>query len=255
MIRRGRNRRSRNLIMAGTVRWTGPGCGYRGPWSRCIGVAGAVPPMGRGHVAMESQAARAAACRRLVAGRRRMSASHPTKETPWTHSTAAAAASSPACGWPASPSRSPSRSVPARRRPPRPRPAGTSTTPTVAPADSQRPRRLRRRRTVVGRLPGPRATKAAIAALATLDVKTAGADGVKAAITTVRTSLDTLKASAGAELAPAVTGVTTALDSLQTTVEGANGDMSSAAAPIAQALLGVAAAVTVLEASAKSACG
>ena len=86
-------------------------------------------------------------------------------------------------------------------------------------------------------------------------MKTAGADGVKAAITTVRTSLDTLKASAGAELAPAVTGVTTALDNLQTTVEGANGDLSSAAAPIAQSLLGVAAAVTVLEASAKSACG
>ena len=78
---------------------------------------------------------------------------------------------------------------------------------------------------------------------------------MKAAITTVRTSLDTLKASAGAELAPAVTGVTTALDSLQTTVEGANGDLSSAAGTIAQSLLGVAAAVTVLEASAKSACG
>ena len=86
-----------------------------------------------------------------------------------------------------------------------PSPAGTSTTPSVAPADSSGPASS-----------GPAAsgaaepssavcqdldaTKAAITALATIDVKTAGADGVKAAITTVRTSLDTLKASAGAEL-------------------------------------------------------
>lgn len=99
------------------------------------------------------------------------------------------------------------------------------------------------------------ATKAAIKSLTTLDVKAAGADGVKAAITTVRTSLDTLKASAGADLAPSITAVTTAVDTLQTTVDGANGDMATSAAPIGQAVLGVAAAVAALQVSAKSVCG
>ena len=99
------------------------------------------------------------------------------------------------------------------------------------------------------------ATKASISSLATLDVKAAGADGVKAAIATVRTSLDTLKASAGADLSPSITAVTTALDNLHTTVDGANGDMNSAAAPIGQAVLGLAAAVSALETAAKSTCG
>jgi hypothetical protein len=67
--------------------------------------------------------------------------------------------------------------------------------------------------------------------------------------------LETLKASAGADLAPSVTAVTTALDNLQTTVDGANGDMSSAAAPIGQAVLGLAAALSALETAAKSTCG
>jgi hypothetical protein len=99
------------------------------------------------------------------------------------------------------------------------------------------------------------ATKASISSLATLDVKAAGADGVKAAIATVRTSFETLKASAGADLAPSVTAVTTALDNLQTTVDAANGDMNSAAAPIGRAVLGLAAALSALETAAKSTCG
>jgi hypothetical protein len=134
-------------------------------------------------------------------------------------------------------------------------PTSSTTTPTSAPSSAASPAASGAAGPSSGACQDLNAAKAAITSLATLDVKSVGADGVKAAITTLRTSLETLKASASADLAPAVAAVTTALDTLQTTVDGANGDLALAAAPIGQAVLGVAAAMSALDAAAKTDCG
>ena len=209
MIRRGRNRRSRNSDHGRTVR--GP---VRAADTACHGhVASAWQlPARRGParptLRWSRKPRRPAPCRGLVARRTEdVRLPHPTKETRWTHRSPQNPRRCPRPADGSVPqSRSPSRSVPARRRPP-PRRADQHVDDAVGRTRGlERPRGVRRRPAVVGRLPGPRVHQGRGRRLATLDVKTAGADGVKAAITTLRTSLETLKASAGAELAPAVTG-------------------------------------------------
>ena len=100
------------------------------------------------------------------------------------------------------------------------------------------------------------ALKASVAELDQLDPPEAGKTGILAALQKVRDSLTALKASAGTQWGPQVTELDAAIDGLQTTVTGIDGDSLLGALPaIVGDLERIDTAWTALEGEIDQTCG